>query len=426
MTTRLLRVAAVLTVAMGASACSTLPDWVDPWSSDTPSAQSDNATTPDLADIPNRPAPASTPDDQRQVTDSLAADRAQTNYSAERLRAGDETGAPPPAPMSAAEQQAAHAAAQTPPPSAAAPAPASNDTATPAPSNQSSSAAPPSDASASAAPASETADAAAPAPQQQAADAGPQPQAAQSAPPPGAEPAVPMSSGASNTQPMRNYVAAVNPSDAALGFKPSTAPPLDPSVAQFVPAPIIAHYQQTAAWAGSAGASSAITNSGSPAPRHVRNSRRGVGGPERMSGAVVANLDALQSAGASPAAYSPAAGTPTAVVFFPGDGTVLNAEGREQVRQAVEAFKASGGQGYVRVIGHSSSRTANMPVEKHLELIFERSKQRADTVARELIRQGIPAARVLEEAVGDSQPVYYESMPKGEDGNRRAEIFLQG
>jgi flagellar motor protein MotB len=33
---------------------------------------------------------------------------------------------------------------------------------------------------------------------------------------------------------------------------------------------------------------------------------------------------------------------------------------------------------------------------------------------------------VLVEAVGDSQPVYYESMPQGEEGNRRAEIFLQG
>lgn len=420
--------AAVLTVAMGASACSTLPDWADPWSSDTPSAQTDNATTPDLADIPNKPAPASTPDDQRQVSDSLAADRAQTNYSAERLRAGDETAAPPPAPMSTTDQQAAHAAAtQTPTPSDTAPPPAPSNDSTPAPSNQSSSAAPPSDASASAAPVSDTAAAAPSAPQQQAADAGPPPQAAQSAPPPGAEPAVPMSSGASNNQPMRNYVAAVNPSDAALGFKPSTAPPLDPSVSQFVPASIIARYQRTAALAGSAASSSVIANTDRPAPtRRVRRSRGGVGGPERMSGAVVANLDALQSAAPAPAAYSPAAGTPAAVVFFPGDGTVLNAEGREQVRQAVDAFKASGGQGYVRVIGHSSSRTANMPVEKHLELIFARSKQRADSVARELIRQGVPAARVLEEAVGDSQPVYFESMPKGEDGNRRAEIFLQG
>jgi flagellar motor protein MotB len=42
-----------------------------------------------------------------------------------------------------------------------------------------------------------------------------------------------------------------------------------------------------------------------------------------------------------------------------------------------------------------------------------------------MIRDGVPANRVLVEAVGDSQPVYYESMPKGEDGNRRAEIFLQ-
>jgi len=45
---------------------------------------------------------------------------------------------------------------------------------------------------------------------------------------------------------------------------------------------------------------------------------------------------------------------------------------------------------------------------------------------QELIRDGVPASKVLMEAVGDSQPVYYESMPKGEDGNRRAEIFLQG
>ena len=113
------------------------------------------------------------------------------------------------------------------------------------------------------------------------------------------------------------------------------------------------------------------------------------------------------------------------MVFFPGDGTTLNAEAREQVRQAAAAFKAGGEKGFVRVVGHSSSRTPNMSVERHLELIFERSKVRADNVARELIHMGVPASKVLEEAVGDSQPVYYESMPKGEDGNRRAEIFLQ-
>ena len=67
-----------------------------------------------------------------------------------------------------------------------------------------------------------------------------------------------------------------------------------------------------------------------------------------------------------------------------------------------------------------------MPLERHLEAIFAKSQGRANAVAQELIRDGVPAAKVLVEAVGDSQPVYYESMPKGEDGNRRAEIFFQG
>jgi flagellar motor protein MotB len=42
------------------------------------------------------------------------------------------------------------------------------------------------------------------------------------------------------------------------------------------------------------------------------------------------------------------------------------------------------------------------------------------------MRQGVPSDRLQIDAVGDSQPVYYESMPKGEDGNRRTEIFVQG
>ena len=67
-----------------------------------------------------------------------------------------------------------------------------------------------------------------------------------------------------------------------------------------------------------------------------------------------------------------------------------------------------------------------MPLERHLEIIFRKSQERASAVVQELIRNGVPADKVLMEAVGDSQSVYYESMPKGEDGNRRAEIFLQG
>ncbi len=117
---------------------------------------------------------------------------------------------------------------------------------------------------------------------------------------------------------------------------------------------------------------------------------------------------------------------PTAVVYFPGDGAKPQHGRARQVRTAAAAFKADGGQGTVRVVGHASSRTANMPVEKHLETIFDKSQARANAVAQELIHDGVPAARVLIDAVGDSQPVYYELMPEGEEGNRRAEIFVQG
>lgn len=214
---------------------------------------------------------------------------------------------------------------------------------------------------------------------------------------------------------------------ASLGFKPSTAPPLDPSISQFVAQPIIARYQQTASNAGVATGPIAPLAGGeaSAAPVRPRMHGRAVGGPEAMSGAVVANLEALNQP--TPSVYANAAGMPpTAVVMFPGDGVALDAAGRAQVRMAVEAFQQRGGTGFIKVVGHSSSRTGNMPVVSHLEAIFAKSQARANAVAREIIREGVPAAKVLVEAVGDSQPVYYESMPQGEAGNRRAEIFIQG
>lgn len=201
-------------------------------------------------------------------------------------------------------------------------------------------------------------------------------------------------------------------SDAALGFKPSSAPPLDPSVSQFVSAPIVARYRQTAS-------NSVTVNTGAipavPAKGGARSSD---------DGTVVANLDSM-SGGAGRIAMMNGGTAPTAVVYFPGDGVKLSKAGQAQVRAAVTAFKADGGQGTIRVVGHASSRTPNMPVEKHLETIFAKSQARANAVAQALIHAGVPATKVLIDAVGDSQPVYYESMPKGEDGNRRAEIFVQ-
>ncbi len=409
-----LRLVAVLVFALSTSACSTIDDLIG---DDTPAAGTPTAdangfppvpadtadagapTSPDLASVPDKPSGTTTPDAQREVADSLAADRAKANYSAEALRGGTEAAAPPPGPAPAPGTAVADASPPQPEPAAAPPA----ADATPAP-------APADNAPPAAAPTTPVA--AAPV---AAAPVAPPPAAAAA----GGQPAVP-AVGTAPGLPTRM-------ADAQLGFKRSSAPPLDPNISQFVARPIISRYEQTASNAGIAVGPVAPSDTAvaEVSPRLKRGKMRAVGGPEVMGGSVVANLDVLNAP--SPSVYANAAGLPpTAVVLFPGDGTKLTAAGREQVRAAVTAFQERGGTGFIKVVGHSSSRTANMPVEKHLEEIFNKSQARANAVAAEIIRQGVPASRVLVDAVGDSQPVYYESMPQGEDGNRRAEIFIQG
>ncbi|HEV2560806.1 MAG TPA: OmpA family protein [Rhizomicrobium sp.] len=385
------RIAAMLVVGAALSACSSVPDWVDPttWvgsddsanASELPADQSadadqsgESSDQPDLASIPDRPEASSTEGDRQQVADSLSADRARTQYSGENLRGdGTASSAPPPAaPTPDAAQAPANSIASADEDNAQSPAPAPA-----ARSRQVASAEMP------------------------------------------VRSRVPTTSSSGPAVPAGTAVGAAPNSDAALGFQPSHAPPLDASVAQFVPQPIISRYRQTAAVGSTAGVRAPAVPAGP--------SEGAMGGPEAMSGAVVANLDVLGPAAAQPAAYANPAGLPpAAVVFFPHDTTVLNAQGRAQVHAALEAYRSRGGQGYIKVVGHSSSRTANMTLQRHLVFNFERSQARATAVAKELIREGVPANKVLVEAVGDSQPVYYESMPQGEEGNRRAEIFIQG
>lgn len=413
----------ILGLTVAASACSTISD-LDPTgllsdssdSSDSapasqfpdqaaPTASDDTVgTTPDLASLPARPAPTATPGEQQQTAQSLANDGAQARYSADALRGGTEAAAPPPPASDAAPAAAQRAlsavdapptASET-PPAAAPAAPPSQVAAVPAPAAAPEAPVAPVPALRTTAPSNEPA-VPANAPVRTAALPGvtatPVGPSAGSA---GNQPAVPANA------PVRGgaMMAPSAASDAALGFKPSAAPPLDPSVGQFVSAPIVARYRQTASLAGSSASGNAAVPAVPP--------KAGVRASD--SGSVVANLSG---------------GAPTAVVYFAGDGVALSKAAHAQIRAAVAAFKANGGQGSIRVIGHSSSRTANMSMEKHLETIFAKSQARANAVAQDLIRQGVPAAKVLIDAVGDSQPVYYESMPKGEAGNRRAEIFVQ-
>ena len=84
--------------------------------------------------------------------------------------------------------------------------------------------------------------------------------------------------------------------------------------------------------------------------------------------------------------------------------------------------RKNGGQ--VRVVGHASSRTRNLSPLLHKMTNFEVSASRADRVAGELMRLGVNKKDILIAAVSDADPAYYETMPSGEAGNRRTEIYI--
>ena len=158
--------------------------------------------------------------------------------------------------------------------------------------------------------------------------------------------------------------AAAAQNDAAFGFQPSHAPALDPAVAQIAGTAMIQHDQR---FASLAPAAPAMTFSS----------------------------------------------TPAAVVSFPAQTLALDEKGIAQVQAAVTAFKAKGG--YVRVVGHSASGAPGLSPDRQLMQSFDRSQACATAVARELIRQGVPASHVLVDA----------ESTLAADEQRRAEIFLQ-
>ena len=55
---------------------------------------------------------------------------------------------------------------------------------------------------------------------------------------------------------------------------------------------------------------------------------------------------------------------------------------------------------------------------------FNISIKRANAVAQALINSGVPAEKLIIDAVGASEPISSEAMPNGERANRRAEISL--
>jgi len=115
-------------------------------------------------------------------------------------------------------------------------------------------------------------------------------------------------------------------------------------------------------------------------------------------------------------------GQPVGLVYFRDGSAKLSSDDRKVLKQIAEMQKMYGG--VIRVVGHASMRTGSMDLARHQQANQKISEARANAVARQLTRYGVPAQAIQVMAAGDSQPVYSEVMPTGEAANRRAEVYL--
>ena len=111
-----------------------------------------------------------------------------------------------------------------------------------------------------------------------------------------------------------------------------------------------------------------------------------------------------------------------ATVLFSNGSSKLSPRARQVLDQVANLYKAKGG--VIRVVGHASSRTRTMDPIKHKMVNFNVSVSRADAVARHLLQRGVAKDRIAVGAVSDADPQFYEVMPTGEAGNRRAEVYI--
>ena len=212
-------------------------------------------------------------------------------------------------------------------------------------------------------------------------------------PPPAAAPSVPVTTAGAAPQPGERVSLAERLGAAPPPPPNPNAPP--PTLGQNAPPPIAA----------------------APAPAPVPVSEP----PAVELGTQLASLSEPQPMSAfDPSRFS--VSSHLATIQFESGSSRLTAQDRRVLDDVVKVKNETGG--VLRVVGHASSRTANLDPMRHKMVNFRISARRADQVADALIRKGVPADSIFIEAVSDSQPIYYEVMPAGDVGNQRAEIYL--
>lgn len=109
-------------------------------------------------------------------------------------------------------------------------------------------------------------------------------------------------------------------------------------------------------------------------------------------------------------------------ILFEHGSASLSPNDQQLIAQVASGIRATGSR--LRIVGHASSRTSDMDIPSHNEANYRISMARAQAIAAVLIANGVPAQNILIEAQANDGALFFETMPSGEAGNRRADIFV--
>jgi outer membrane protein OmpA-like peptidoglycan-associated protein len=112
-----------------------------------------------------------------------------------------------------------------------------------------------------------------------------------------------------------------------------------------------------------------------------------------------------------------------ASIYFRNGSAKLSSRDVAAIRDAVRAWRTRGG--IIVVVGHASPDSGGGNSVHHEMANFSISLDRANAVAREIMRLGVDPSAVRVRAVSDAQPAYYSSGPASGAENRRADILIE-
>ncbi|MGE4218678.1 MAG: OmpA family protein [Alphaproteobacteria bacterium] len=126
----------------------------------------------------------------------------------------------------------------------------------------------------------------------------------------------------------------------------------------------------------------------------------------------------------APAPAPPARSGPLHVgtIYFPDGSSGLDGDSRAALNAIADAYLRAGGR--IRVVGHSSVGVGAEETVRGQLANRKVSLDRANAVATELVRRGVPPSAVEVDGAGAERPAYAEISQQSEAWNRRAEVYF--